>query len=67
MTPAEKQRRYRQRRATGLQVYKIPVVPDAVITALLETGRISPIDALDRAKVEFAVAQVVADFAKRWE
>lgn len=65
-TQADKQRAYRIRKATGLQVYAIPVVPHDVINALIETGRLSPVDALDRAKVRFAIAGVVADFGQRW-
>lgn len=64
---AAKQKAYRIRKATGVEIATIPYIPHEVINALLETGRITASDALDRAKVHFAIAGVVADFGHRWK
>jgi hypothetical protein len=55
------------RRATGLCVYRVVAVPHSVINALIETDRINEADALDRRKVEFALAELISDFGKRWQ
>lgn len=64
---AEYQRRWRQRRAQGLAVLPIclPIYP--VISALIESGRLTPAEALDRRAVEAACRDVLEDFARRWD
>jgi hypothetical protein len=63
---AIKQQRYRRRRANGTRIFRIEADHDALVTALIETGRISEQAALDRSQVERALAAVLHDFAVRW-
>ena len=63
---ADRQRRSRQRRRAGESVYRIAVQEAQTIEALLRAARITEIEALRRDRVEQALAELVADFVKRW-
>lgn len=64
--PATRQARWRERQRKGRAIFRIEADHDSVLLALIETGRISEADALDRRKVEAALATVLADFGRRW-
>jgi hypothetical protein len=63
---AARKRRARERERNGRAIFKVECDHDAVVLALLETGRISEQAALDRREVERALAVVLHDFAVRW-
>jgi hypothetical protein len=64
---AKRQARCRKRRRSGLVVLKIEVPEVETIEALLKTARLSEAAALDKAHVEQAVGELVADFAEEWK
>lgn len=66
MTRSERQRTWRQRRATGLTVLQTPVPHYQVVEALIAAGRLSIADALDKRRVEHAAAEVLVEWAKDW-
>ena len=66
-TDAERQARCRKRRRSGLVVLKIEVPEVETIEALLKIGRLGEAAALDKAHVEEAVGELVADFAAEWQ
>ena len=63
---AAKVRLYRQRKRLGQMVLKVVVEEAALVTFLIESGRLSAADSFARPKVEAAVQQVLADLAARW-
>lgn len=65
-TPAQRQRVYRLRQATGEAVLKVSVDYDAMVLALLNSNRLTEPEALDRRLVETAVAAVLHEWASRW-
>lgn len=67
MTAAEKQRRYRRRQRRDLRVYKVEAPEHCVLSALLESGRLSEAEALDKRRVEKALSEIIIDFSKRWK
>ena len=63
---AERQRAWRRRLRKGLAVYRIEVKRDPLIATLLDSGRLTEFEALNPAKVEAAIAEVVNDWPRRW-
>jgi hypothetical protein len=63
---ANRQDRYNTRRRAGRTVLPIEVDHDAVVLALIESGRLSEDQALRRDLVSRAVAEIVTDWAARW-
>jgi hypothetical protein len=63
---ARRQALYKHRRAAGEVTLRLVVDDYALIEALLDSNRVSEADALDRRKVEEAVALVVSDWIQRW-
>lgn len=59
MTPADRQRRYRDRRQRGVRVYLVEF-PDVVLAALLDAGLIADVDALDAGKVALLIARLAS-------
>jgi hypothetical protein len=60
-----RQARCRARRRRGETAYQV-AVPDAVVEALLVTGRLTDGESLRRPLVEAALAGVLAEWANRW-
>jgi hypothetical protein len=58
---------YRARQRAGLAVLKVPVPEYDVVQALIETERLSVGGALDRQRVEHAVAEIVVEWVRRWQ
>ena len=67
-TPAsrKKQRAYRKRQACGVAVLRVPVHEHALAEALIASGRLGPIETLSRPAIEAAVADIVAEWTRRW-
>jgi hypothetical protein len=61
-----RQRAYRDRLGKGEAILKVRVHHDAIITALLVSSRLTEAGALDRHRVEVAVSEIVAEWARRW-
>lgn len=57
------QRAYRQRQRDGLVALRVVVPFDQLARSLLETGRLTDRAALDRAEVERAAAQILAEWS----
>jgi hypothetical protein len=64
MTPAERQRAYRQRCRRGERVYRIKI-SDKVITALARRG-MSDADTRRRQKVSDELAVILRQWAEHW-
>ena len=60
---ADRQRRRRRRAAAGLVVLPVEVDEHAVAEALLASGRLDEVAALDRLRVAAAVGGLVAEWA----
>jgi len=63
---AAKVRRYRARQRAGLAVLKVTVPEFAIVEFLIESGRLTVAEAIDRRRVEHAAAEVLAELAARW-
>jgi hypothetical protein len=63
---AARQQRYRIRRRRGETALKVAVPGNAVIEALILSGRLTETEALSRGLVEQKLATVVTDWAARW-
>lgn len=63
---AAKVRRYRARQRDGLVVLKIVVPEHAVAGFLIESGRLTDREALDRRRLEAAAGEALADLAGEW-
>ena len=66
LSDAERQARCRKRRRSGLLVLKVEVPEVDTIEALLDSHRLGEAAALDKARVEEAIGQLLADWARRW-
>jgi hypothetical protein len=64
---AAKVKAYRARQRAGLAVLKVPVPSYDVVQALIESGRLTVAEALDRQRVEHAVAEVVVEWTAPWK
>jgi hypothetical protein len=62
MPTVSRQRRCRARRKQGLLLLRVECAEYRFIAALLRAGRLTEAEALCRANVELAAAQVLADF-----
>jgi hypothetical protein len=58
--------RYRARRHNGHAIFRLELDRDALIMALLVSGRLTEAQALDHARVERELAGVLAEWAARW-
>lgn len=63
---AERQRRWRRRRACGIAVVKVVIPTYETAEALIAAGRISVADALDRRAVGRALSEVIVDWSQHW-
>jgi hypothetical protein len=63
---ADRQRAYKRRQRDGEAVLRVVVDEYALIDALIESGRLSEADGLDRSKVEAAAEEVLRDWVARW-
>lgn len=63
---ASRQRRYRARQQAGTAVLRVPVPLFDVAEMMIESGRLTEDEALDRRRVEMAAGDVLADLARRW-
>jgi hypothetical protein len=63
---AARARRHRTREKRGEVVLRLPVVEHQVAEALLAFGRLDERAALDRGRVERALAAVLEQWAVRW-
>jgi hypothetical protein len=66
MTAAARQQRFRQRRQSGKACLRVEVCEEALITALLASGRLTEGQALRRPLVELELAKLLDDWAARW-
>jgi hypothetical protein len=62
---AERQRRWRRRRACGEVVVQLGV-SEQVVGALIESGRLHAVETLDRNKLARALDDIVAAWARQW-
>lgn len=62
----DRQRLYRARQRQGEAILQLRCEYFPLIEALLASGRIGEADALDRGRVESAIAEVVRDWIARW-
>lgn len=65
-TGALRQRRYRQRQHNGEVVLAVAVPEHAIAELMIESGRLTEDEALDRHLVEQAAAAVLVELARRW-
>ena len=67
-TPAarKKQRAYRRRLACGKAVLKIEAPLYPLIQAMIVSGRLNEVEALDRCEVERQVGAIVEEWRQRW-
>jgi hypothetical protein len=63
---AAKVRAYRQRQRLDLAVLRVTVPQYEIAELLIASGRLSVAEALDRRRVECAVAEAVVELAARW-
>jgi hypothetical protein len=63
---AVRQRRARERRRRGLASYRVELPEYETIEALIRARRLSEQEALSKTAVERALAEVLADWARRW-
>ena len=61
-----RQARWRERQRAGRAIFRVEADHDALVLALIETGRICERDTLERRKVEAALADVLHEFGRRW-
>jgi len=59
LTPADRQRRYRDCRRRGVRVYLVEF-PDVALAALLDAGELGDADALDAGKVARLIARLAS-------
>jgi hypothetical protein len=62
----ERSRRARQRQREGLAVFALEANRDGVLLALIESGKLSEADALDRRRVNAALSKMLGDWAAHW-
>jgi hypothetical protein len=62
----ERSRRARARTRAGLVVFALEANEDAVVAALIESGKLSEAEALDRRKVNAALARMLGEWAAHW-
>jgi hypothetical protein len=58
--------RYRARQHNGVRIFRLEADHDKLVTALLESGRLTEVQALSHARVEKELAAVLTAWAKRW-
>jgi len=61
-----RQGRYRQRRRDGTIVCRVEVDEDRTIRALLDAHWLTEREALKRANVEAALAEIIRDWSRHW-
>lgn len=66
LAAARRQRAYRRRQATGEVVLEVTVGEHDVAAALVASGWLSPLVALDRHAVEHAIGAMLNDWAAAW-
>jgi hypothetical protein len=59
-------RKYRERLRRQLAVLRVTIHSDKFVVALIDSGWLSPAEALDRANVEAAAAALLAEWSRRW-
>jgi hypothetical protein len=64
---AARQAAYKRRQRHGEAVLRLRADYFPLVAALLESGRLTEADALDRDQVESAIAEVVRDWVARWQ
>jgi hypothetical protein len=65
MTPAERQRRHRDRRRRGLRCYGGVELSDVDLAELIDCGEISELDALNVAKVAIVASRLLKAAIKK--
>jgi hypothetical protein len=61
-----RQKNYRRRRRHGAAVLAVEVQFDALVEAMVSSGRLTPEQALSRHEVEQQVSAIVEDWRQRW-
>jgi hypothetical protein len=64
---SRRQRHYRQRRAVGVTVLRVMVPRYDFVESLIESGRLTVAEALDRRLVERAAGEILESVTKRWK
>ncbi len=65
LSQAERQKLRRERARRGEAVWQVPV-QETVILALLESGRLTESEALDKHKLQDAAGELLHEWARRW-
>jgi hypothetical protein len=66
MSPAQKQKKYRQRQRRREIVLRVAVAHDKIVDALVASERLNESDVFDRTKLESASADVLMEWSRRW-
>lgn len=66
MTQAARTKRWRARRRHGIEVLRVAVPSFDLAAALIESGRLTVPQALERRAVEGAAAEVLMEWIDRW-
>jgi hypothetical protein len=61
------QARVRERARDGKAIFRLEADHDLVVLALIESRRLTEAEALERPKVEAALARVLEEWAARWK
>jgi len=64
LSDAERARAYRARQRVGFQVFAIEADAYGLIDAMIETGRLTEVEALEPARVTTALAALIEDWRK---
>jgi hypothetical protein len=64
--PKTRQGRWRQRQRNGRAIYRLELHVERLVDALIANQRLSERDAEQHARVEAALAEMVADYVARW-
>jgi len=62
----ERSRRARQRQRDGNAVFQLEANRDGILLALIESGKLTEHDALDRRRVNAALSKMLGEWAARW-
>jgi hypothetical protein len=62
-----RQQRWRARQKNGRAMFRVEANHDALLLALIETGRLSEAESCDRRHVERAISIMLDDFSARWK
>lgn len=67
MSGADRPRRWRRNQRRGVKVLDCAVQLHELVRMLIDSGRLSEAEALDRERVERELGRLVADVVARWK